>query len=489
VICADGGASRAFPGGTKIATLRASFVAAAGIRRSGAAARLQQEDAMTTQSEGRELTQVGPDTAMGNLMRRYWMPALLSSELVRDGAPVRLMLLGEKLIAFRDSAGRVGVMDHRCPHRCASLFLGRNEENGIRCIYHGWKYDVAGNCVDMPSATPQQDFKHKVKAKAYRAVERAGLVWVHMGEAAQAPALPAFDVLQMPDEEIGVALIQRDCNYLQALEGEIDTSHFGFLHAGHVDADEVPEDGQVYHTVANRAPEYHVADTAWGTQYGADRPAGPGQSYWRFASFAFPIWTLAPNGEFASHMHARAWVPLDDGHTMFCYLWWKRGQSSITQPTPAYKDGRPIGGAGRGNKFLPNTTDWLGRWRLAANAGNDWTMDREAQRNNTIYSGIDGIHLQDQAITESMGPITDHGFEHLAPSDQMITRTRRRLLMAARALRDKGIAPPGAEDAEVFRGVRSGYCVSDYNGPWQEVYARQVAAAVRPPSAPLRAAE
>jgi hypothetical protein len=293
----------------------------------------------------------------------------------------------------------------------------------------------------------------------------------------------------MPDEEIGVAMIQRDCNYLQALEGEIDTSHFGFLHAGHVDADEVPEDGQVYHTVMNRAPEYHVADTAWGTQYGADRPAGPGQAYWRFASFAFPFWTLAPNGEFASHMHARAWVPLDDGHTMFCYLWWKRGRSSITQPTPAYKDGTPIGGAGRGNKLLPNTTDWLGRWRLAANAGNDWTMDREAQRNNTIYSGIDGIHLQDQAITESMGPITDHDFEHLAPSDQMITRTRRRLLMAARALRDKGIAPPGAEDAEVFRGVRSGYCVSDYNGPWQEVYARQVAAAVRPPSAPLRAAE
>jgi phthalate 4,5-dioxygenase len=445
---------------------------------------------MTTQLEGRELTQVGPGTPMGDLMRRYWMPALLSSELVRDGAPVRLMLLGEKLIAFRDSAGRVGVMDHRCPHRCASLFLGRNEENGIRCIYHGWKYDVAGNCVDMPSVTPQQDFRHKVKAKAYRAVERAGLVWVHMGEGAQAATpLPALDVLQIPEEEIGVSLVQRDCNYLQALEGEIDTSHFGFLHAGHVDPDDVPEDGQVHHTVTNRAPEYHVGDTPWGTQYGAYRPAGPGRTYWRFANFLFPFWTLAPNGEFASHVHARAWVPLDDGHTMFCYLWWKRGVSSITQPTPAYKDGTPIGGAGRGHKMLPNTTDWLGRWRLAANAGNDWTMDREAQRSNAIYSGIDGIHLQDQAITESMGPVTDHAFEHLAPSDQMITRTRRRLLMAARALRDHGIAPPGAEDAEVFRGARSGYCVSDHNGPWQEVYARQLAAAVRPPAAPLRAAE
>jgi phthalate 4,5-dioxygenase len=444
---------------------------------------------MTTASESRELTQVGAGTIMGDLMRRYWLPAAKSSELERDGAPMRLMLLGEKLIAFRDSAGRVGVMDHRCPHRCASLFLGRNEEGGIRCIYHGWKYDVEGNCLDMPSVTPQQDFKHKVKAKAYRVVERAGLVWVYMGAERVAPPLPGFDVLQMPEDEIGVSLIQRDCNYLQALEGEIDTSHFGFLHAGHVDADEVPEDGQVYHTVTNRTPEYHVADTLWGTQYGAYRPAGPGQTYWRFASFAFPFWTLAPNGEFASHMHARAWVPIDDSHTMFCYLWWKRGMSSITMPTPAYKDGSPIGGAGRGSKFLPNTTDWLGRWRLAANEGNDWTLDREAQRNNTIYSGIDGIHLQDQAITESMGPVTDHTFEHLAPSDQMITRTRRRLLMAARALREKGVAPPGAEDPDLFRSVRSGYFVSDHQGSWQEVYAKQLAAAVHPSSAPLRAAE
>jgi len=124
---------------------------------------------MTTAREGQELTQVGPGTAMGELMRQYWIPAALSSELERDAAPVRLMLLGEKLIAFRDSGGRVGVMDHRCPRRCASLFLGRNEGGGIRCIYHGWKFDVAGNCVEMPSVPPPQDFKQKVKAKAYRA--------------------------------------------------------------------------------------------------------------------------------------------------------------------------------------------------------------------------------------------------------------------------------------------------------------------------------
>ena len=160
----------------------------------------------------------------------------------------------------------------------------------------------------------------------------------------------------------------------------------------------------------------------------------------------------------------------------------------MTQPQPSFKDGTPIPGTGRGNNFLPNTTDWLGRWRVVENAGNDWHMDRAAQQSKQNYSGINGIHLQDQAITESMGPIVDHTFEHLAPSDQMITRTRRRLLMAARALRDKGTLPPGVEDANVFRGARAGYFVSD-EGPWQEVYARRLAAAVRPTPTPLRAAE
>jgi phthalate 4,5-dioxygenase len=444
---------------------------------------------MTTSMEGMELTRVGPGTMMGELMRSYWLPAGLSSELVRDGAPLRLMLLGEKLIAFRDSTGRVGVMDHRCPHRCASLFLGRNEEGGIRCIYHGWKFDVAGKCLDMPSAPPHQDFKHKVRAKAYQVVERAGVFWVYMGSRAVAPPLPALEILDVPDDEVRVNFIQRDCNYLQALEGEIDTAHFGFLHAGHVDPDDVREDDPIRHTITIRAPQYHLTDAAWGTQYAGYRACGPGLTYWRFANFLFPFWTQAPNGQFDTHVHARAWVPLDDGHTMFCFLWWKRGDSAMTQPQPAFKDGRPIGGAGRGNTFLPNTTDWLGRWRLAANAGNDWGIDRAAQRNNTIYSGIDGIHLQDQAITESMGPITDHAFEHLAPSDQMITRTRRRLLMAARALRDKGVLPPGVDDADVFRGARSGYFVSNDKDPWHEVYAKQLAASLRPKPRPLHAAQ
>ncbi|MDB5828560.1 MAG: putative rieske (2Fe-2S) domain protein, partial [Variovorax sp.] len=132
---------------------------------------------MKAETDSQELTRVGPGTVMGDFMRQYWIPAAKSNELAADGTPMRLMLLGEKLIAFRDSSGRVGVMDHQCPHRCASLVLGRNEQDGIRCIYHGWKFDVDGNCVDMPSVPPAQDFKEKVKAKAYKALDRNGLVW------------------------------------------------------------------------------------------------------------------------------------------------------------------------------------------------------------------------------------------------------------------------------------------------------------------------
>ncbi|MBV8412416.1 MAG: Rieske 2Fe-2S domain-containing protein [Alphaproteobacteria bacterium] len=434
---------------------------------------------MTTAAEGAELTRVGPGTPMGELMRQYWIPAALSSELKRDGAPVRLMLLGEKLLAFRDSAGRVGVMDHRCPHRCASLFLGRNEDGGLRCVYHGWKFDVSGNCIDMPSVPAQQDFKAKVKAKAYKAAERAGVVWVYMGAAAEAPPFPELETLLVPDEEVGASFILRSCNYLQALEGDIDTSHFGFLHAGHVEPDDVPEDHPIRHTVTIRAPEYHVSDTPWGTTYAAFRDAGKGQTYWRFANFLFPFWTQQPQGEFGEHVHARAWVPLDDDHTMFVYLWWKKGSASLARPRPPLRGGKKMA-HGADNAYLPNTTDWLGRWRLVANEANDWRIDRDAQSDGVFYSGIDNIHLQDQAVTESMGPITDHDFEHLAPSDQMITRTRRRLLLAARALRDEKVPPPGAADPSVFRAARSGYFLSEQNIGWREIYARRLAEAVRP---------
>jgi phthalate 4,5-dioxygenase len=425
--------------------------------------------------DSEDLTRVGPGTVMGGLIREYWLPAAMSSEIVADGAPVRLMLLGEQLIAFRDTSGRVGVMDHRCPHRCASLFLGRNEENGIRCVYHGWKYDVAGNCVDTPNLA-DPDFKNRIKAKAYQTVERNGLVWVYMGEREQAPPLPQIEATLLPESEVTISFVQRECNWLQALEGDIDTSHFGFLHAGGIDPADVPEDSLFRFTVTNRAPDYHVADTPAGTMYAAYRAAAPDKTYWRFANFMMPFWTQTPQGKFAAHLHNRAWVPMDDHHTMFISLMWRQHPPSVG----ANRRGEMMPGFARRFDYLPNETGWYGRWRIRGREQNDWLVDREAQKTGGSYTGIDGIHAQDQAVTESMGPITDHLFETLSPSDRMIMATRRRLLRAARALAKDGTTPPGVDDPDIMYPVRSGDFVTEARLGWREAYDREMRAAVRP---------
>ena len=429
-----------------------------------------------------DLTRVGPGTAMGQLMRQYWLPAALSCEVKADGDPVRLMILCEKLVAFRDSAGRVGILDHRCPHRCASLFLGRNEENGLRCVYHGWKFDVNGTCLDMPSVPARQDFRQKVHAKAYRTAERNGLIWVYMGDRQQPPRLPDIEANLIEGGEIWC--LQRECNWLQALEGDIDTSHVGFLHVGSLHPDDLEPDHPMRPTVINRAPEYEVRSAEWGTMYGAFRPNDDGMMSWRVAHFMFPFWTQTPNARFKSRAIARAWVPMDDGHVMLFDI-----SGGVDDGNPAYnskrKSGEPLFEKFR---YAPPTTDWFGRWRCADDRSNDWGIDRESQRNHTQFTGIANITIQDQAVTESMGPITDHEWEHLAPTDQMISLTRRRLLLAARALRDKGITPPGSADPAIFFGARAGSFLHEPTANLEGAYRSQLQQAVRWAAAPAEPA-
>ncbi len=426
---------------------------------------------MTTPAENAILTQTGPGTPMGELMRRYWIPAARSSELRADGDPMRLRLLGENLIAFRDSDGRVGVMDHRCPHRCASLFFGRNEEGGIRCVYHGWKFDVDGNCLDMANVPPHQDFKHKVHAKAYKAAERNGLIWVYMGDQAGVPELPPIESNLVPESQMEITLHQRDCNWLQALEGELDTSHVGYLHYGSVGANTFQQEGIRKYSVANRAPEYKTTETDWGFMYGAYRPADEGNRYWRIAHFLFPFWAMPPINRIEIGVLARAYVPLDDHHCMIFIMMLKG-----TDPLKRESSAQSVPGAAHGMPYLPNTTDWLGRWRFEPNSGNDYLIDREKQRTES-YTGIQGILIQDHAVTESMGPILDRPLEHLAPSDQAITRVRRLLVKAATDLEKTGEAPKSATDAAVYSGVRGGQFVASESADWLEAWRDNLAKA------------
>jgi phthalate 4,5-dioxygenase len=416
---------------------------------------------MLSETDNDLVCRVGPGTPMGELMRKYWIPALRSNELKADGDLVRLMLLGEKLIAFRDSEGRVGIIDHECPHRCASLFYGRNEESGLRCAYHGWKFDVYGNCLDMPNVPPQLDFKAKIHAKAHKVRERGGVIWIYMGSGAE-PNLPEILANLLSEDEVDFTIFQRECNWLQALEGDYDTSHVGFLHGGkRTLADHRADDPQRFGTI-NRAPVYEVVEREWGTMYAAIRPAGPGQDYWRIGQFVFPFWSITPSSPITERVGMRAWVPMDDTHVMAFQIRRKVvGSNGV--------DGMPD----PDTDYLPNTTDWYGRWRLKVNPRNDHGLDRERQRSDN-YSGIVGITQQDQAITESMGLIANRSKEHLAPSDRMIMVTRRRLIDAAIKLRDDRAAPPAADQPSLYAQVAGGFFLAPSGKHLLAVYEEQL---------------
>jgi phthalate 4,5-dioxygenase len=417
--------------------------------------------------DSQSLTSVGKGTPMGEFIRQYWFPAILSSELQRDREPVRLLLLGEKLIGFRDSEGRAGIMDHRCPHRGVSLFLGRVEDGGIRCIYHGWKFDVTGQCVDMPSVPAEHDCKHLMKARAYPVREVGGVVWVYMGDRATPPALPMIEAALLPQDEVNVYCLQRECNYLQMAESDLDTSHFGFLHLGSHRPEDFAETNPMRFQAMNRAPDFASSEMPWGTSYGAHRLTGDGDRYWRVANFLFPFWTQSPQGDFSDHIDARAFVPMDDTHTMMFHFSWKRKSRPLVTDGP---DGEPVRGLRNDNVLLPNTTDWYGRWRPVANPSNDWLIDRDMQRNNVTFTGLDNIRTQDQAAVESMGPVIDHSFEHLVASDQMVAKTRRRMVKALQRFVQEKAAPPGVDDPQVFAKARSGFFVADAAKAWPEAF-------------------
>jgi phenylpropionate dioxygenase-like ring-hydroxylating dioxygenase large terminal subunit len=414
---------------------------------------------MLTADDNEVLGRVGPGTAMGSLLRQYWIPALMASELPEpDGAPVRVRLLGEDLVGFRATSGQVGLIQNHCPHRGASLFFGRNEGEGLRCVYHGWKFDRAGACVEMPGEPPESNFASKVRARAYPCVERNDVVWAYMGERPTPPPLPDLEPNMLAPGECVVQKVLRQCNWFQALEGDVDTSHVGFLHLGGLKPQDVRPGSFDYYLLADRAPRYEVADTEFGTTYGAYRPAEADTCYWRIAHFLFPFYTMIPTGVLGAQILVRAWVPVDDAHVMF----WSLGVP------------RSRGGAGTGNaaalataglEFRPDTSDWLGRFRLSQHAGNDYRIDREAQRTKS-FTGIAGIHQQDQAITESMGALVDRTQEHLGSSDEMVIRTRRRVLRAAAAWRDKGEVPPGVDEPGVYR-YRSGGVILPRDADWR----------------------
>jgi nitrite reductase/ring-hydroxylating ferredoxin subunit len=406
-----------------------------------------------TKEENDTITRVGPGTPMGNLMRQYWLPVMMSAELpAPDCPPVRIRILCENLIAFRTTSGKVGVVANACPHRGASLFFGRNEEEGLRCVYHGWKFDVTGACVDMPSEPAESNFKNKVKVLAYPTLERGGLIWLYMGPREVPPPLPALEANLQVEGGYSIGAYSSECNWLQSLEGDYDTIHVSFLHRGSINFEDVtgPDEANDRYALKTRWARFTIEDTDFGCTYGCNRPAEDGTTYWRIAHFLFPFYALIP----ASYLRSSviAVVPIDDENCLRFHVAIKLPGDSRTVPAPEYN------GITTGYHADPahNTTDWLGRYQLAGTVRNDYFIDREIQAGNKGplgYSGIPG-RGQDGAVTESMGVVYQRDNEHLGVTDSGIIRMRRLLLKAARDLRDHGTTPPAVDNPELYM-VRS----------------------------------
>lgn len=390
--------------------------------------------------ENELLTRTGPGTPMGTLFRRYWTPALLSEELAEpDSPPVRVRLLGQDMVAFRDTGGKVGLLDSRCPHRCAELFFGRNEEGGLRCAYHGWKFDTQGRCMDIPTEPPGSTLKEEVRARSYPVEERGGIIWAYLGPEELKPALPHIEYFDLPATHVYASKCLMECNHQQALEGSIDTAHLTFLHktlkptADDYVALGVSNYGE--HSDADGMPQFFVSDADYGLRISARRNAGPDNYYWRISQW------LMPHGVFVAAdpdalRRGNIFVPIDDEH-----CWWYRVRWHADRPlTP--KELAEFYANGDFAELIPGT------YRPKGNRENDYLIDRNVQR-HVSFSGIKSAQLQDIAVQESQGRIVDRTKEYLGTSDTAIARCRRKLLQSATALQ-KGVEPAGPAHPEAY---------------------------------------
>lgn len=397
---------------------------------------------MLTHEKNELLTRTGPATRMGKFMRSFWTPAMTAREVpAADEPPQRLQLLGERLLVFRDSEGRVGVIEEHCPHRGASLFFGRNEEGGIRCVYHGWKFDVEGRCLDLPSEPESSRMRVNIRARAYPCRLQGGLLWVYMGDARPVPELPSFGFLDLPPAQVYASRWQQDCNYAQAMEGELDSAHVGFLHR-RIDArdqDERALTGRYF--TDDTAPAWKILPTPSGFMACNGRRVDGDSRYWRLNQFLLPFYTMIPPRPSEAQL-VRMWVPMTDERCWVICVTWRPDAPLGAEELAAWRNGE-----NSHRKVIPGTT--IPTERL----DNDYLIDRQLQK-TTSFTGIAGIRAQDAMVTESAGPIADRTREHLGTSDMAVVAMRRTLLEAADAFAHQG-HPPAAVLSPGLYAVRA----------------------------------
>jgi phenylpropionate dioxygenase-like ring-hydroxylating dioxygenase large terminal subunit len=347
-------------------------------------------------------------------------------------------LLGEDLVAFRDTNGRVGLLEEKCAHRRTSLFYGRNEECGLRCIYHGWKYDVDGNIVDTPAEPAQSMMKHHIKQPSYPCHEVNGMVYAYMGPRDKMPLVPDLPWFTLPAEHVRVgAPVINECNWLQTQEGNIDSTHTPFLHSRKAVDGAYRPGGQNTQPHRNQSnpPTFQIDRTPWGVRAVVRYPADDGAAFTRTNTFIMPVYTALPNGAQVDGKldgyNLNVEVPMDDTHTT-------RFGISVQRTTPVE----------RGSRAFP-LDEILPDGQKLVNRRNDYMIDREKQKSGLVFSGLDwSFATQDGCAVESMGAISDREREHLGQGDSQIAAVRRFLLDAIEAVRNGGDAPGVAFDVE-----------------------------------------
>ena len=417
---------------------------------------------MLSNEENELLTRVGPGTLMGNLLRRYWTPALLSAEVAEvGGAPARVRLLGEDLVAFRDTSGKVGLLKEHCPHRGTSLHFGRNEACALRCVYHGWAFDREGNCVDMPSEP--RPFADRIKATAYPVHESGGIVWTYMGPRETMGPFRDFGTESLADEVVSATRQETACSWLQSMEGIVDTAHISFLHQ-FAAVDEIPDDGTDapgYPSSAmswrfwrhDRSPRLEIEDTWYGFRYAGLRSTPNRHVHARVTACCLPYSLVVAAIPFSTRHGIR--VPIDDERSNCFQL--------VTHP--------PANPHGYGGIDQWGVSPFTAPFRTARNTvlprglrlDNDFGIDRAAQRSYS-FSGVSDFNSQDFMVTESMGPIYDRTEEHLGSTDVAVIRLRTVLLEAARALA-QGKEPPALHGD--FTGIRGAEKVLEAGEGWR----------------------
>jgi phthalate 4,5-dioxygenase len=427
-------------------------------------------------SENELLCRVEGDAAMGSMLARYWLPVGRSSELIADGPPRRLKLLGRRLVAFRDSGGQLGVMNENCPHRGASLALARNEHCALQCLYHGWRIDRTGTILETPSEPEDSTFKTKIRHIAYPVHESAGMVWTYLGPPEREPAPPAFEWTELPEEQVFLIKVRTRANWVQCLEGVIDSAHLMFLHSDFTRPDwarqaEAKDTGRAAteervlgELNKARYEDYarlYAETTPYGFRYAAVRQPADGPritKYVRTSHFVAPFFGFFPAPPGNGFM--QAFVPIDDYNTWFYWVQYR-------------VDGQPITPEMRRaalefSGFVPgvdvdedghNIRTW----------DNMWLQDRGAMTRKETFSGISGINNEDFAIQESMGPLFDRSTEHLGTSDVAVIRMRKLMLASVRAWLDRGEEPLGLAEPFPLPRIRAGEGIIDQEQPWQTV--------------------